>query len=505
MEEKPELSERDAALMKKITGLIEGNHNSEAIDLIYKHRSFATKNGVILQATLKGKQPEDFARSFVQDLKELEKVRIERLEALIQALKLPNNSKEEQVLAENDLIEFLYKDFAFTSKYFSFILEIFALNQLNNLEHQLKDLKKNLIVDALRSSKLESAKALAEDDDINLSLEPYKEILKKFGLDDDHSKICIYYGINDFSGKSNFSVLQLLINIADEFILADKDIKFILAFIRSTSAQELNLRNKDTNSTALLDAAEKWQTYLTNEQIRNTYETIIFELLKHGAETAIQDCTNLSFERTQFVNAFPYECNLRRLYYLHSPANLSALEANDIYLTEETKLLNYINESGERFLQKIIQRGEDVNAILAFISNTSADQLNAKDQSTALYDSTERWKSYYEEENNEQFDILLQKYHDIILTLLEHGANPEIVDDMNNKASDSLFFQTYPEECAAAKAKYTKNIQEKSKNKKISAVKIAAGIGLTVIGGIILYVGYNWLNEKNVNKIVNVK
>lgn len=430
---------------------------------------------------------------------------------------------------QKEIIELLEKHQSFTQQNISHIIDKCTENYLDDVIDYLlitdhlkvkKADKRKIILEALNSRNYVRLQEL-EKNEANEYLKPYEDILKQFNLNTDEIKICIYYGINR-QDHNGMYLLSTLIDIAEEFIKIG-DIELILKFIRSTTPEDLNIQHRYDGSTALHDAVKKWEEWqnrpetgsvyntLLNLSMTCDYEKIIFELLQHGADTKIKDGNNFSFEQSLFFNLHAPECKLRCLYYEYLQSTRETIiDIDDLDLRTDQAIearLTNIDKNGERFLQQLIKNEADEELILAFIKNTTAEQLDAKDesQSTALNIALEKWERYFNEHDEQNYGDLMLKYHDIIIALLNHGANPNIFDTNNNNLSTTRFYGLHSQECQLAQAEYGKRTRNNPEIKKLSIGKIAAGIGLTVFGAVAFYLCYNWLNAKNVNNTVNMK
>lgn len=105
--------------------------------------------------------------------------------------------------------------------------------------------------------------------------------------------------------------------------------------------------------------------------------------------------------------------------------------------------INYKLDNGDRYLQKLIltaknQDQELVDIIANFIKLASPNELNAQDSegNTALHVATRSW--YIAQIAKNEGNAKNQKH--FIKALLKHGANPYLLNNEREQASDSRFF-----------------------------------------------------------------
>ena len=429
----------------------------------------------------------------------------EQLTNLTRTLMIDCNDKEKRELAEKELILFLYKNQTFVVKHFSLISDILAKNHFYNFEHHLRSIKKaytkKLIEDAVILKQLEKVKELASDE-ANLALKPYEELLDKLELNDEYNKIAIYYGINYFIDDG--TLLQKLIH--SDCILIGQNSKIILDFIQVASDEDLDA-HIENGPTALYETTIKWQ--LSNsEQAKQKYKEIIQALLQNGANPEILNSKLRKATYSIFFTSNDELCKLWQMDYIYSqydPSHLQKIESDEPNKTRFKNLI--IDNQGNRLLQQLIQSGEDDGVILAFIQNTTTNELDAQDANgyTALQIAEQKWAQFYKDNNP-----LKEQYHVIILALLKHGANPGIHGN-ESKQSDPSFFTKYRKECRSAQAEYRAFLDKQlsstdSNGRKKSIVSKVLKIALPIVGIItVAYFGYKYFDNNKINNAVNVK
>ena len=227
---------------------------------------------------------------------------------------------------------------------------------------------------------------------------------------------------------------------------------------------------------------------------------------KNLATLALQNNDYETLKKVIQFNTFVNDNGVLDIDALKSKLTELGIDSNVIDRIIKADKINYQNNQGDRYLQKLISESY-LDSALNFIKSASLDELNSKDNdgNTALHVATLKLNECTQSGHK----MRAVKLREIIKELIKHGADVNIANN-DNLSSITPFLQNEKDKKCVAKwqSRYKELVKyRKPRSKSYFGTKTKIALAaVSVVGiGAVVYFGNQYLNSKSLNNSINVK